>query len=156
MKELLEKLNTIILEETGKFYHGSMDELPVGTILTPRLDDYEKDWGSTDFYHVLEKYRPSNMLSHKESVFMVDNEDDVDVAGGGTDWLFTVKPLGPIQKHDLNWSSEISMLISEGYSIDSKEVINAANNYWLGVAHPNESVWEYLTPKVEIIKVEEY
>ena len=31
-----------------KFYHGSMEELPVGTILTPR-DNYEQNWSNTDF-----------------------------------------------------------------------------------------------------------
>lgn len=144
------------LTENSQYFHGSMNYLPVGTILTPRMDEYEKDWSGTDFYNILEKYRPKNMLSHKESVFMVDNEDDIDLAGGGTDWLFTVKPLGPIQKHDMNWSSEISMLVSDGYSIDSTEIINAANNYWKGVPHHNESVWEYLTTKAEIIRVEEY
>jgi hypothetical protein len=138
------------------YYHGSYDNLPVGTILTPRYDNYEKDWKNTDFYAVLEKYKPKNMLSHKESVFMVDNEDDVDLAGGATDYIFTLKPLGPIQKHDINWSSEISTLISEGYNINSPKVINAANNYWNGIPHHNENLWEYLTTKAIILKVEKY
>lgn len=144
------------LQENSQYFHGSMNYLPVGTILTPRMDEYEKDWQNTDFYNILEKYRPSNMLSHKESVFMVDNEDDIDLAGGGTEWMFIVKPLGPIQKHDINWSSEISGLVSDGYSIDSTEIINAANNYWKGVPHPAENVWEYLTTKAKIISVEKY
>lgn len=143
------------LTENNTYYHGSMDYLPVGTILTPR-DNYEENWSNADFYYALEKYRPKNMFSHRESVFMVKDENDIDLAGGGTDWMFTVKPLGPIQKHDLNWGSEISMLISDGHSIDSPEVKNAAINYWKGVAHHNENVWEYLTPKAEIISVEEY
>ena len=137
------------------FYHGSMEELPVGTILTPR-DNYEQDWGNTDFYSVLEKYRPANQLSHSQSIFMCHDPDDVDLAGGGTEWLFTVVPLGPVQKHDINWSSEISMLTSDGYAVDSPEVKNAAEKYWAGVPHYNESVWEYLTPKARITAVEEY
>lgn len=141
--------------QVNTFYHGSMIELPVGTVLTPR-DNYETNWGSTDFYAVLEKYRPANMLSHRESVFMCDNDEDVDLAGGGTDWLFTVEPLGKIQRHDLNWGSEISMLISDGYAVDSEEVRTAATNYWAGTPHYNESVWEYLTPKAKILQVEEY
>ncbi len=32
----------------------------------------------------------------------------------------------------------------------------AAKNYWNGVPHHDENVWEYLTPKAEILKVEEY
>lgn len=137
------------------FYHGSSNKLPVGTILTPR-DDYEERWSHTDFYHALEMYRPPNMLAHKQSVFMCDNPDDIDNAGGATDWLFTVQPLGVVQKHDLNWGSEVSGLIDLGNDISSKAVKNAAANYWNGTPHPNENVWEYLTPQARILKVEEY
>jgi hypothetical protein len=138
------------------YYHGSMEHLPVGTILKPRGTDYEASWGNTAFYAVLERYRPSHMLGHKHTVFMVSDTDDVDLAGGGTEWLFTVKPLGPVSKHDMNWSSEISMLTDDGHDMDSPQVKKAAENYWQGVPHPNESVWEYLTPAAEILKVEAY
>lgn len=144
-----------IAESTEKFYHGSMEQLPVGTVLKPRRD-YEQSWGSTDFYAALERYRPEGMLSHSKSVFMCDNPDDVDLAGGGTEWLFTVTPIGPVQKHDMNWSSEISSLIGDGRSIDSLEVKLAAENYWNGIPHPNEQVWEYLAPAAKIIAVEPY
>jgi hypothetical protein len=137
------------------YYHGSMDELPVGTVLTPR-DNYETNWSNTDFYAALEHYRPKHMLGHSQSVFMCDNADDIDLAGGGTEWVFTVKPHGKIERHDLNWGSEISMLISDGYAIDSPEVEHAAKNYWAGVPHTDEQVWEYLTPAATIIAVEPY
>lgn len=138
-----------------KFFHGSSVELPVGTVLRPR-DDYENDWNNTDFYAALEKHRPPNMLAHKASVFMVSNPEDIDLAGGATDWMLTVVPQGRIEKHDLNWSSEVSMLIGDGYDINSPEVKKAATNYWLGVPHSNESVWEYLTPAAKVVAVEEY
>lgn len=127
----------------------------MGTVLTPR-DSYEADWSGTSFYAALEKYRPQHMLSHKAAVFMCSDPDDVDLAGGGTEWLFTVEPIGRIERHDLNWGSEISMLIDDGYSIDSPEVKRAADNYWAGTPHTNEQVWEYLTPKARILQVEEY
>jgi hypothetical protein len=138
-----------------KFYHGSMIELPVGTILKPN-DNYEGNWSNTDFYEVLERYRPKGMLSHKNSVFMCGNDEDVDLAGGGTEYLFIVNPIGKIEKHDVNWSSEISGLISEGLKIDDPRVIDAANNYWSGNPHYNEQLWEYLTPLAKIISVKEY
>jgi hypothetical protein len=141
--------------ENQQYYHGSYDELPVGTILTPR-DDYEDKWHSADFYGPLEMYRPANMLPHKASVFMCDNADDVDLAGGATDWLFTVVPIGNVEKHDLNWGSEVSMLMSDGHEIDSEEIMQASENYWKGIPHPNESVWEYCAPKAKIVAVEEY
>lgn len=137
------------------YYHGSLVYLPVGTILKPR-DDYENDWIDTDFYIPLERWRPKNMLAHRESVFMTDNLDDVDLAGGGTEWLMTVKPTNPIQRHDLNWSSEISSLISQGYDQLHPKVKQAAENYWNGIPHTDESIWEYLTPQAKIIKIERY
>lgn len=137
------------------FYHGSFDKLPVGTILTPQTN-YEENWQNTDFYGPLEMYRPANMLSHKQSVFMCSDPDDIDLAGGATEWLFTVVPLGQVQKHDINWGSEISMLISDGHEFDSDEIVEAAANYWNGIPHVNESVWEYLTPTAKIIAVEPY
>ena len=143
------------IDTAREFYHGSMTELPVGTVLTAR-DEYEQDWGNADFYRALEFYRPADKLAHKDAVFMCDNPDDVDLAGGGTDWLFTVIPQGRVERHDLNWGSEVSMLISDGYTIDSTEVKHAAENYWAGVPHTDEQVWEYLTPSAKIIAVEEY
>lgn len=149
------KLKALFEVSGRKFYHGSMKYLPVGTILTPR-DNYESNWGHTDFYKILEKYRPKNMLSHSQSVFMVGNDEDIDLAGGGTEYVFIVEPLDKVQKHDMNWSSEISMLISDGHKIDDPKVIEAANSYWNGNPHYNESVWEYLTTKAKILAVEEY
>jgi hypothetical protein len=69
------------------------------------------------------------MLSHKESVFMCDNDDDLD--------------------------AEISGLFR--YDPDNIEAIEeAANNYWNGVPHHSESFWEYLTPSAKIVKVEKF
>jgi hypothetical protein len=137
-----------------RFYHGSGTELPVGTVLTARGAAYEADWIHTDFYEVLERYRPANMLAHKDAVFMCDNPDDVDNAGGSTDWLFTVEPLGQVQRHDLNWSSEISLLLSDEAENSSswqlqRKLQKAAENYWNGVPHHSENVWEYLTPSAK-------
>jgi hypothetical protein len=56
----------------------------------------------------------------------------------------------------MNWGSEISMLLSDGHEFDSDEVIDAANNYWNGVPHTDEQLWEYLTPKAKILEVEEF
>jgi hypothetical protein len=151
------KIKELLIEtfDYKVLYHGSWDELPVGTILSPR-DTYEDNWGSTSFYHALEYYRPPNMLAHKQGVFMCDNPDDIDLAGGATDFLFTVVPIGPVQRHDLNWGSEVSSLIDLGYAINSEEVKNAAEAYWAGEESPNEVLWEYIAPKAKIIKVEEY
>ena len=144
-------------QATGKsYYHGSMDDLPVGTILRPGNDDYEQNWGDNLWYKALEMYRPPKYRSHRESVFMVDNDEDVDAAGGGTDYLFTVKPLGEVQRHDMNWMSEIGGLLDDGVDMRDSKIKQMALNYWNGVPHPNESVWEYLAPEAVIVKTEPY
>jgi hypothetical protein len=146
-----------LIEDLNVYYHGSMTYLSAGTILKPS-ENYETMWGNTDFYSLLEKYRPIGMLSHKEAVFMVADDDDIDLSGGGTNWVFIVEPLGKVQKHDINWSSEISMISSEysGTPEFDEKIYNAALNYWNGIPHYDESVWEYLTPGARIISVEEY
>jgi len=137
------------------YYHGSSERLEIGTILLPRANEYEADWKDTDFYAILETYRPPEMLAHKDAVFLCDNEDDIDCAGGATDWLFTVVPTSDrIEKHDLNWGSEISGLV--GPEQDNQDIEQAAINYWAGIPHYNESVWEYLTPAARIIAVNKY
>ena len=161
----MRKLIDIVEVRTEKYYHGSNDKLPVGTILNGRGAEYEAHWMGSGFYEILEKYRPPNMLSHKDAVFMCDNPDDIDVAGGGTEWLFTLLPLGKVERHDLNWSSEIDGLVSmtdddeddfDTLEDNEKRIREAAVNYWNGVPHHSESVWEYLTPSAKILKVEKY
>lgn len=139
-----------------RFFHGSNDEIKVGSIWVGQGDTYEANWSGSDFYAALEKYRPSGFLAHKDAVFMVGHPDDIDLVGGGTEWACELKPLAPVSKHDLNWSSEISCLLGDGFQLDSHEVRQAAENYWGGVPHSNESVWEYLTAKAEVILVEPY
>jgi hypothetical protein len=161
------RASEILFENPTVFYHGSMEHLPVGTILTPRGEDYERDWAHNEFYQSLETYRPEGMLSHKDAVFMCDNPDDIDNAGGGTEYLFTVVPLGAVQKHDINWGSEIECIVSDHYGDDGDEDVSTSSevenkikqcalNYWNGVPHTDESVWEYLTPRAQITAVEEY
>lgn len=137
---------------TKLFFHGSYDYLPVGTILKPK-ENYKEAWSITDFYSVLEQYRPQHMLAQHESVFMCDNIDDIDNAGGGTDWIFTVQPHARIERHDLHWCSEISVGVSEGKNEDYLKEM--AEKYWNGV-ESEYPVWEYLTPEAKIISVEEY
>lgn len=139
-----------------RYFHGSNEELPVGTMLSPRGAAYAHDWGGTDFYSVLERYRPNGMRAHADAVFLVSDPDDIDLAGGGTEWIFEVDPIGDITRHDLNWSSEISCLLSEGLPVDSEAVCRAALSYWGGVPHANESVWEYLCDQARILTCEPF
>jgi hypothetical protein len=137
---------------TQYFFHGSYDFLAVGVVLKPK-ENYKEIWSKADFYCVLEKYRPEHMLAHHESVFMCDNIDDIDNAGGGTDWIFTVHPHARIEKHDLYWCSEISLGVSEGK--EEEFLKDMAKKYWNGIKS-EYPVWEYLTPEAIIVNVEKY
>jgi hypothetical protein len=139
-----------------RYFHGSNEQLEVGYVMKGRGDAYEADWKHTDFYAVLERHRPPEKLAHRDGVFMVADPDDVDLAGGGTEWLFELKPAGRVSRHDVNWSSEISCLLSDGSSEESDAVRQAALNYWTGVPHADESVWEYLVAEAEILRVEPF
>ena len=148
-----DRMESADLISGSKFYHGSYDKFDVGQVLTPREDQYEKNWGPNNWYQALEEHRPPAYLQHSRSVFMVGNDDDIDVAGGATDYVYEVQPVGNVERHDLNWASEISYLFDAGHDENSDAIKEAALNYWKGVPHHNESVWEYLAPEVKIVGV---
>ena len=126
-------------EINNVYYHLSLTKLKLGTILVP---SHSKDkW--IDIVQFLEKYRPSNMLSHDMAVFMCD---DYDFYYEYDDWLYEVNPLGIIQKHNMGWYSEI-----DWNDVNSKENRIVAENYWSGKDYI-DGTWEYMTPKAKIIK----
>lgn len=140
------------------YYHGSYDDLPIGTVLTPEkgnfvntIQDFEME-----SHFKLEMFRPSGYISRNNAVYMCDNPEEVDLAGGANDHIYAVEPLGVVEQHDLNWMTEIDMIMDKYFNQGNpdaavEEVEQAALNYWNGVPHYNESVWEYLTPAAKII-----
>ena len=150
---LKQQFKTTVTEATQKFYHGSHDQFEVGEILTPGEDEYEEGMENVEWYHVLHQHRPMESRQHSWSVFMTGNEDDIDVAGGSTDYVYEVEPIGDVERHDINWASEISYLLDAGHDHNSAEIAEAAANYWAGKPHHNEQVWEYLAPKARIVSV---
>lgn len=151
MRDLID----IVSESSSErlFYHGSYDPLPVGTIMTGRGQDYENDWQNTDFYSILEKYRPENMISHRDAVFMCDNDDDLDAVGGATDYVLTLVALDKVERHDINWSSAISMALDQNMS--DEEIAEFARKYWSGEPS-DDPLWEYLTRSAKVQHVEEF
>jgi len=157
-----------IMNTQKELYHGSDEKLSIGTVLTGRGEEYEQQWSKTDWYKPLEYYRPTNMIAHKDAVFMVDDKDDIDAAGGGTEYIFTMKPTSEIQRHDVNWSTYISLWLSEPKNkIREEQIKLAANNYWNGIPWklPKDAIfdlqdtvcfWEYLTKSAIIVNVEEF
>ena len=144
-----------------KYFHGSYHFLPNGTVLSPEKGNFMGTFNQDemDSHFKLEQFRPSNFISRNNCVFMTDNPEDIDLAGGASEHIYIVKPLGKVERHDLNWMSEIDLIFSEAWDKGEQEsegtiekVKNAALNYWNGTPHYNESVWEYLTTSAKVIK----
>lgn len=134
-----------------KYYHGSYDKLPIGTILKPHDKSYTRI-NDVELENIMEKYRPKDKLSRYDSVFMADDIDSIEDAGGSIDFIYLVEPLGEVEKSDLNWYSEIDMITPEHNTELEKEY---AENYWNGVPYDDldSSVFEYRTPAAKIIKL---
>jgi len=137
-----------------RYFHGSSHLAAPGTVLRGRGAAYEAEWQGTDFYTALEAHRPVGMIPHKDAVFMCADED-IDNCGGSLDIIYELQPRGDVSRHDINWSSEISCLLSDGADVDDPQVIEAARAYWQGEPHYNEQVWEYLARSAEIMRVAE-
>lgn len=141
-----------------RYFHGSFDPLPVELHLAGRGEAYAQAWDGTDFYPVLERYRPPSSLAHHAAVFMVDDPDLIDAAGGATEWCAEVVPAGRVERHDLAWCTRISELLGDGHAVEAAAVRTAAEAYWLGAPFPDpdRSLWEYLTPSAQVLRCEPF
>ena len=139
------------------FYHGSPNALPPGFLLKGRNDEFWNNLQDTNAYFWLEKFRPQGMIAHKDAIFMCGNLEDIDVCGGSTKWLFKLEPLSRVERHDMNWGSAISAYLDEiqdSQDLDVDYIKKLAENYWNGIPHADENLWEYLCEHVKIISVE--
>jgi hypothetical protein len=140
------------------FLHGSDKSLPRFSDLKPNLN-YSEKWNDLTSYSPLEKHRPAGFRSQKDSVFMVKKEEDLDRCGCGEQFVFIVLAEGKVTKHDMNWATEISILIGDGVSEDDSRVAKCAEAYWSGKsaeAMGMEPVWEYMADSARIIRVYDY
>lgn len=142
-----------ITENKNILYHGSVKEFPIGFILEAQSDGYtrlnDKDISITE--KILESSRPQNSISRYDSVFMVDNPDDIDNMGGYIDYIYIVEPIGKLERNDIKWYTEIS--IYGPYNDDMDDEINQwSMNYWNGIQHP-KGIWEYRALKAKIVKI---
>ena len=134
-----------------KCLHSSLVLLDIDTILKPK-ENYTEVWSQTDFYSTLEKYRPAHMLAHHESVFFCTNIADLDNCMEG-EFLFEIIPNERVEKHDMNWSTEISCLRS--INAPEEKLKEVALKYWNGVAS-SDPLWEFQTTSAKITKVHLY
>jgi hypothetical protein len=135
-----------------RFLHGSPMAHAEGTVLRGRGEAYVADWQGTGFHAALERWRPADALPQGGAVFMVGSLEDLDVAGGSTEWCLEVVPEGTASRHDLNWTGAIAALVEGGLGVDDPAVEAAARAYWAGDPSPDETVWEYLASAVRVVR----
>jgi hypothetical protein len=123
-------------------YHGSKKAFPVGFILTPQTDGYvhgvygdELDKLIRKTERILEKYRPTTMISRLQSVFLVARVDAVEWAGGQADYIYQVEPIGAAEESCLWWYQELENLAYQP-RLDRHAAKTAAINYWTNAPPP--------------------
>ena len=153
------------------YFHGSNTKLEPGTVLRGRGEAYRLEWSSLGpAYELLESRKPDGMISHHEGVFMCsENEDknndygldDIDCCGGGTEYICLMKPIGVIEKHDMNQMPTAVCLFDTLDELDSnsleykevyQQIVDCIDDYWNGVAS-GDPLWEYIAREAEIIEV---
>lgn len=129
------------------FLHGSSEFIKNNTILKPHADSYVNKSENEYLEKLMEKYRPEEKISRYDAVFMVDNIDLIEAAGGYIDYVYEVLPRGEIERSDLAWYTEIGMTEDEELK---KEY---ALNYWNGIKFHDEesSLWEFRAKSAIVI-----
>ena len=126
------------------FFHGTNLRLDVGFELKPQADGYAKD--SSEHISALEDFielgRPHDKIPRRNAVYLSDDPDLIDAAGGLTDAIYEIKPIGFPEKSDLAWYTQTQFFLDEGNELDAAI---CAQNYWSGLEYvdENESCFEY-------------
>lgn len=145
------RLYEILKESPTVLYHGSRQELDVGTILTPRSDGYVHQDDTRYTEEVMDMYRPGTSLPRDESVYMTSSIEDIDYAGGYDDYVYIVEPIGKVERNNLHWYSQVAMYAEHNDDMDD-EIAEWATNYWSG-ASSTDALWEFRAPSARIVKM---
>lgn len=139
------------------FYHGTYGYHPYKTVFEGRGEEYHAEWVALDHYEAIHHHAPAGALHHRDAVFMCDKINDIDACGGATEVVALLRPLGPVNRHDMQWTGHISLLLDRGLKIDDPEVAEACRRYWDGTPKTEgEALWEYITPKAEVLACCDY
>ena len=145
----------IVKHQGIAYYHGSDKKFDIGFILQPQTDGYANLESEKEIEDLFEKYKPKDKISRKNCVYLVSDINNIDMAGGGTEYIYFVDPIGQIDKSDLTWYSEVYSLYTE----DTKEslLVPLIMNYWNGIQFKPKvnSLFEYRCKSAEIISIEE-
>lgn len=157
MRELIQIVESSMVRP---LFHGSRTRFKVGAILKPQREGYVAGSGldaiQREAHHrleaILERYRPTDAVPRHQAVFLCDNIQDIDNAGGYLDFVYTAEPLGPVTKCNLDWYSELYGLSFD--EVDEDDAARLATHYWEAAPSPN-ATYEYLTTSARVIELVE-
>jgi len=163
MRRYVDAVQTLSEAAARTYYHGSRKAFPVGFILRAQSDGYvhgvhgdEFDVGVRRVERVLEKFRPPEMISRLEAVFLSPLLAGVLHAGGHDDFVYRVEPIGACQPSCLWWYSSIEdYLLYDSKPFPVKLSRQYAENYWNNVPPPEgkSATYEYRCREAKIVAV---
>jgi hypothetical protein len=136
------------------FYHGSYKKFNDNFILLPQSDGYANLPSEKEIEKLFEKHKPKDKISRKNCVFLVTDINLIDYAGGFTDYIYKVEPIGKVEKSDLSWYTEaFGVLYSDEEDSNKFTIEECINNYWNSVPfiYSSKSCFEYRCNSAKII-----
>jgi hypothetical protein len=161
MREIIQIVEAGTSSKSGTFYHGSKKDFPVGFVLTPQADGYvhgvygdESDQLIRKIEKILEENRPPTRISRLQSVFLVAQAGKIEHAGGQSDYIYLVEPIGAAEESCLWWYQELENLAFQPRLRQSAAKI-AAMNYWNNVPPPEgkPATYEFRCRKAKILTI---
>lgn len=137
-----------------QLFHGSYKSFPIGFRLLPQNDGYTSYEEVQEIEQLFEQYRPEHKTPRKQSVFLTDDINNIDGAGGYTDYIYVVNPESTPEASDLAWYSEAGSIYSDEQCV-SDRLIEAIENYWNGTSYhtPSQSNFEYRCKSATILSI---
>jgi hypothetical protein len=145
-------------------YWGTGRQARVGQTLKART---KEGWFRKEIEDAMEAGRPEGVPSRLSSFFLVDDPSLVGLAGGSTDYVYRVAPIGVYSKHHQGWMGNVydAMMpfIRHGASQGEKDAAAPllvhigewVHNYWEGISYQHrpsqaKNTWEFLAPMILI------
>lgn len=137
-----------------EYFHGTIFNMPIGFELTPQPNGYANNPATSKLEDLFEECRPANKTPRAKAVYISDDMDLIDAAGGYTDVIYVVEPVGEPEKSDLAWYTEADNHLQEGNYFDA---MICASNYWSGkeYIHPEKSCFEFRCVRAKVLSVSE-
>lgn len=143
-----------------KYLHGSRKLFSKDFVLLPQPDGYVNNCDNLEFETYVESRRPSNKLSRSKSVFLSQDADLIDGAGGYIDAIYEVKPLSHPEASDLSWYSDAFGEFESkqhGGTHDLQKLNACVDAYWSGMPYSNsdQSNFEYRVSSAQVVRMVE-